>query len=214
MEKKLGSCIIYLVRHGESEWNVNNLMQGKTSGVPLTKTGVEQARNAARRFKKIKFSAIFSSDLMRARQTAQIIAFQKKLAVTTSRAIRERSFGEYEGKTLKQYQTELQSMLDKFRLLPDKEKFKYEFPNKIEGIGTTVYRAITFLREISVAYLGKKVLVVAHGGILRLLLIHFGYGTYEELPPFSIDNTGYVVLESNGTMFTIKKVVGVHKHED
>lgn len=207
------ACTIYLVRHGQSEWNVTNLMQGRTSGVPLTKTGIRQAREIRDRFNQIKFAAIFSSDLLRARQTAQIIAFQRKLAVTTAKAIRERSFGKYEGKTLKQYQEDLKEMLDQFDALSDKDKFKFVYQHGIEGIGETVSRVITWLREVSVAYAGKNVLAVAHGGVLRLLLIHLGYGTYKQLPPFSIDNTGYVVLKSDGIDIEIKAVAGVHKYE-
>ena len=206
-------CTIYLVRHGESEWNVQSLMQGKTSGVPLTKTGIKQARAIEAKLKKIKFAAIFSSDLMRARQTAQIIAYQRKLAVTTARAIRERSFGAYEGKTLKQYQEDLQETLTRFDALSDNDKFKFVYPHGIESIGGTVARVITWLREISIAYAGKNVLVVSHGGVLRLLLIHLGYGTYSQLPPFSIDNTGYLVLKSDGVEIEIQEVIGVHKHE-
>lgn len=188
-------------------------MQGKTSGVPLTKTGIKQARELGKRFKAVKFAAIFSSDLLRARQTAQIIAYQRQLAVVTSRALRERSFGQYEGTDLAKYQKDLQGILQQFDVLSDQEKFKFSFPHGIEGIGETVARVITWLREISVAYTSKKVLVVAHGGVLRLLLIHLGYGSYKELPPFSIANTGYVVLASDGVEFKIKEVVGVTKHE-
>jgi len=213
MAKKIRPCTIYLVRHGQSDWNVQNLMQGKTSGVPLTKTGIKQARTIEAKLKQIKFAAIFSSDLMRARQTAQIIAYQRKLAVTTARAIRERSFGAYEGKTLEQYQEDLRETLKRFDALSDKDKFKFVYPHGIESIGGTVARVITFLREVAVAYAGKNVLVISHGGVLRLLLIHLGYGTYDQLPPFSIDNTGYLVLKSDGVEIEIKEVVGVHKHE-
>ncbi len=206
-------CTIYLVRHGQSEWNTQGLMQGRVSGVPLTKKGVAQARSLAEKFKDINFAAVFSSDLMRARQTAQIIAFRKKLAVKTARAIRERSFGSYEGVSGEQYEAELRQELDKFHALPDKEKFKFSFPHGIEGVGETVSRVITFIREISVAYPAKNVLMVAHGGNLRLLLIRLGYGTYAELPPYSIANTGYIVLECDGTDFKIKEVHGVTKHE-
>lgn len=206
-------CIIYLVRHGESEWNTLGLMQGSTSGVPLTKLGIKQARELAGKFKKIKFAAIFSSDLLRARQTAQIVAFRKKLAVVTTKALRERSFGELEGRTLADYERELRRTLDEFHALPDAEKFKFNFPRKIEGIGETVSRVITWLREVAVAYPGKNILAVAHGGVLRLILIHLGYSSYNQLPPFSIDNTAHIVLESDGVEFEIKEVSGVHKHE-
>lgn len=213
MDKKIKSCTIYLVRHGESEWNTLGLMQGSTSGVPLTKLGIKQARELAGKFKKIKFAAIFSSDLLRARQTAQIVAFRKKLAVVTTKALRERSFGELEGRTLADYERELRRTLDEFHALSDAEKFKFNFPRKIEGIGATVSRVITWLREVAVAYPGKNILAVAHGGVLRLILIHLGYSSYNQLPPFSIDNTAHIVLESDGVEFEIKEVSGVHKHE-
>lgn len=204
-------CTIYLVRHGQSEWNVSNLMQGTTSGVPLTKVGIKQARALKDRFKNVKFAAIFSSDLLRARQTAQIVAFERRLAVMTTRALRERSFGDYEGKTLAQYEADLRHTLDEFHGLPDKQKFAYEFPHKIESIGSTISRVITWLREISVAYAGKNILAVAHGGVLRLLLIHLGFATYNQLPPFTIENTAQAVLTSDGVEFQIKSVEGVHK---
>jgi broad specificity phosphatase PhoE len=213
MAKIIKPCTIYLVRHGESDWNVKNLMQGETSGVPLTKKGISQARAIAKQFQQVDFAAIFASDLLRARQTAQIIAFRRRLAVTTSRAIRERSFGEFEGKTLECYQKKLKQVLDKFYRLDDKEKFAFKFPYRIEGIEATVSRTITFLREISLAYPGKKVLVVTHGGILRLLLIHLGYASYNQLPPFSIDNGGYAIIASDGLEFKIKQTVGINKHE-
>jgi broad specificity phosphatase PhoE len=150
---------------------------------------------------------------MRARQTAQIVAFRRKLAVITTKALRERSFGAYEGTTGEQYEAELKKELEEFHSLPDKEKFKYSFPSNIEGIGETVGRVITWLREISVAYPGKKIMAVAHGGVLRLLLIHLGYGTYQQLPPYSIANTAYIILECDGVDFKIKETVGVNKHE-
>jgi broad specificity phosphatase PhoE len=207
-------CTIYLVRHGQSEWNTQGLMQGVTSGVPLTKKGVNQARELEKKFKGVKFSAIFSSDLMRARQTAQIIAFRRKLAVITTRALRERNFGDYEGKTLHQYETELKKVLQEFHSLPDKGKFKFSFPNGIESIDDTVIRVITWLREISVAYRGKNIMAVAHGGVLRLLLIHLGFSSYDELPPLSIANTAYTILECDGVDFKIKATVGVNQHAD
>lgn len=213
MAKVIRPCTIYLVRHGQSQWNVENLMQGKTSGVPLTKTGIKQARLLGEKLAPVPLAAIFSSDLLRARQTAQIVAFRRRLAVVTTKALRERSFGDYEGTTLKQYEDDLRTMLDQFHALSDAEKFKYKFPHKIEGIGTTVDRVITWLREVSVAYPGKNVLAVAHGGVLRLLLIHLGYATYDQLPPFTIANTAQIVLECDGVEFKIKKIDGVNKHE-
>jgi broad specificity phosphatase PhoE len=90
-------CTIYLVRHGRTDWNEKGLIQGHTN-IALNQEGKIQAENLARELKHIKFDKVFSSDLARAKQTAEIIALEHKLSVETSKALRERNFGKYEGK--------------------------------------------------------------------------------------------------------------------
>ena len=96
-------CQIYLIRHGETDWNAKGLLQGQ-SDIPLNKEGEKQTIEAAKKhFKKIKFAAIFSSDLVRAKRTAEIIALEKKMAVETSVLLRERDFGPFEGKHCRKF---------------------------------------------------------------------------------------------------------------
>lgn len=85
-------CTFYIVRHGETEWNVKGLVQGHTD-IPLTKKGKRQARQLAKKLSRINFNAVFSSDLLRAKQTAQLIALEKKIAVKTTQALREETDG-------------------------------------------------------------------------------------------------------------------------
>lgn len=68
-------CTIYLVRHGETDNNKNNIIQGSVVDMALNKKGEKQAQQGAARLKKIPFTAAFSSDLVRAKQTAEIISW-------------------------------------------------------------------------------------------------------------------------------------------
>src|SRR3989338_5919677 len=90
-------CTIYLVRHGETEWNEKKIIQGH-SDIPLNKKGELQAKELGQEFKGIHFDAVFSSNLIRAKRTAEIAVLEKKLAVVTTNALRERMFGRFEGK--------------------------------------------------------------------------------------------------------------------
>jgi len=194
-------CTIYVVRHGESEWNVKGLIQGQSDS-PLTQSGERQAFLLAKELKNIKFGAVFSSDLVRAKRTADMIALERSLAIQTSKALIERNFGKLEGKSGKQIKilAELQRKADNAEF----KSYGIESDKKIVG------RMFTFLREIAVAYLGKTVLVVTHGSLVRVLIVHLGYATLDQLPPFSVGNTAFVKLESDGVDFFIRSTKRVH----
>ena len=75
-----------------TEWNEIGLIQGHSDS-PLTAQGITQAKELAKKLKNVKFDLIFSSDLLRAKRTAEIIALEHKLFVQTSKLLRERDFG-------------------------------------------------------------------------------------------------------------------------
>ncbi len=182
----------------------------------LNSTGEAQAKAAANRLKKIPFTAAFSSDLVRAKQTAEIISLEHHLAVTTAKAIRERSFGKYEGRSVEQFSADLKDLLAEFETLSDEAKFDFTFPFGIENLGLSVTRLITFLREISVAYLGKTVLVVSHGALIRHFLIRIGFAAFQQLqwiPGVSmpISNLGHAVIDCDGIDFFVKDTFGINK---
>lgn len=205
-------CTFYIVRHGETEWNVKDLLQGQKDS-NLTKKGIEQAKLLAKKFKNIKLDAIFSSDLIRAKKTAEIIALEHKIAVRTKEILRERNFGKLEGRREDEIKEELKDLFLKFEKAKHEEKLKFRYVPDMESDEELISRLITFLREIAVAYSGKTVLVVSHGGMMRTLLIHLGYGTYDELPPGSVENTGYAKILSDGIDFFIDETAGVTKRK-
>jgi probable phosphoglycerate mutase len=89
---------LLLVRHGQTEWNAVGRMQGQTAHVPLTDLGHAQSAAAARELAGLAPGALVSSDLLRARQTAEHCARATGLAVATSRALREQGYGVLEGR--------------------------------------------------------------------------------------------------------------------
>lgn len=203
-------CTIYLVRHGETEWNVLDRMQGHTNS-PLTRKGKIDTKNLAKALKHIKFNAVYSSDLGRAQETAEIIALEHQLTVVTNKLVRERYFGRLEGRLWSELKLEIRDLLEAREQLADQARFRYKLFPEIESDEEIVTRIITFLREVSLVHLGQNVLVVSHGGIMRTLLIHLGYATYQELKAGSLANSGYIKLRCDGTNFFVDKTVGITK---
>lgn len=208
MIKNNNDCILYLVRHGETDWNTKGIIQGH-SDIPLNKNGINQAKNLAKKLRSVNFSAVFSSDLLRAKKTAEIIAMEKKLAIKTTIALRERYFGKYEGKHYSLlHKDEIKKMLLKYKKLAEKNKLNID---TIETNEQMFNRFIPFIREIAVGYSGKNVLIVTHGGVIRWFLIHLGFGNEKTIPPGAIENTAYVKIVSDGIDFFVKETEGIVK---
>ncbi len=193
----------YFLRHGETEYNVKRIVQGQVDS-PLTPNGIENIKKLAVKFRDVKFDLAFSSDLLRAKRTAEIVALEHKLAVETTKLLRERSFGKYE----EQSSDMLKTYYELFEQLSDEEKFTYSKDN-VESNEQLMARIITFLRETAIAYPGKTILVASHGTVLRVLLIHLGYGTYKTLPSRSADNLAWARIESDGVDFFVKETEGI-----
>lgn len=203
-------CTLYIVRHGETDWNIKGLMQGQTD-VTLNQAGIKQAKELAKRLKNIHFNAVFSSDLLRARRTAEIISLERKLAIKTTQILRERSFGKFEGLSYKEYGNQLRKMFDKFEKLSIAKKQKFKFHPTIESDEELLTRLTPLIREIAVAYPGKNVLIVTHGGLMRAFLTHLGYISYERRRNLVIRNTAYFKLQSDGVDFFIKELWGIEE---
>lgn len=211
MHRKQKLTNIYIVRHGQTRWNVKGLLQGHKDS-PLTALGIKQAEQIRDEFKHIHFDAIFSSDLVRAKRTAKIIALERKIAVKTTQVLRERCFGTFEGKPFAEFNQALQKLIERYAHLTEEEHFHLKIAHDVESPAEAVARFITFLRETAVAFSEKTILVVSHGGTMRNLLIHLGFAANQTLPAGSIENTGYIKLESDGVDFFIKETKGIKKH--
>lgn len=153
----------YFVRHGQTDWNVEGRLQGH-SDIPLNDTGIGQAHAAAERLVGQPITAIVSSDLCRARQTADIIAAKLGLEVVSDKAIRERTFGSFEGKITREvlaaHGLEPHESITKI-LPPDAE----QWPQTLERVRSSLSR---WLDDGS----DKMFLFVGHGAFFRALYEH------------------------------------------
>jgi len=196
-------CTFYVIRHGEATSNAYGIRAGHLD-YPLSEKGVEDAVKRAKTLQYIHFDAAFSSDLARARQTTEIIALEHKLVVKTRRILRERHWGTFQGKS----EAELRQLLYAFNTLSKEERFQRKVNPIMETSEEILDRFILFFRETAVAYPGKTVLVGTHGNIMRTFLEHLGFDQYYNI---IIENTGYVVIQSDGIEFFIKEIHGISK---
>lgn len=209
-EENKNLCTLYLVRHGETEWNVKGITQGQTNS-SLTENGKQQAKVVADEFKNIKFDAIFSSDLTRTQNTAEIIKLDREIIIQTSKLLRERSFGNFEGRHGDEFRESVKEKLLEREKLSEEEGWSFRIADGVETNKELFDRFILQLREIATVYPSKTVLVVSHGGPIRMFLIKLGYVKNKELTGGSFKNGGYVKILSDGVDFFIKDVKGIIK---
>jgi broad specificity phosphatase PhoE len=147
---------ILLARHGETDWNAARRVQGHTD-VPLNERGREQARALAEELQDEPLDAVYASDLLRAHETARIVAASRGLGVTVLPQLRERNFGTWEGLT----------DVEVFDRFPQARAGQWGDAETREEMSGRVLQA---LGRIADAHPNGHVLVVAHGGPLRAVL--------------------------------------------
>jgi broad specificity phosphatase PhoE len=170
---------ILLVRHGETDWNAQRRVQGH-SDTPLNATGRAQAEALAEELGGESIEAVYSSDLLRAHETARIVAGRRGLEVTAIRDLRERHFGTWEGLTDDE-------ILARF---PEATSGSWGDGERKEEMIRRVFGA---LQRIAETHPGGRVLVVSHGGPLRAVLAHCGVDGVGR-----IDNCHVVRIEVDG----------------
>jgi broad specificity phosphatase PhoE len=150
---------VYLARHGQSDWNAAGRWQGHADR-PLTALGLRQAADLAEELAGVPLDAVYSSDLRRARETAEAVAAPRGLQVSTVADLREVDVGSWSGLT------RAEAM----------ERFPVEFRRWTEGEhgwedGETyermAERVVGAVRRIAAGHAGESLLVVAHGGPIR-----------------------------------------------
>ena len=160
---------LYLIRHGETEWNHLRKMQGQMD-IPLNEYGIELAEKTAEGMKEIKFDRIFASPLVRAKKTAEIIAANSGMEVETDDLLKEINFGEGEGSNINEVRADETHPLHNF----------FEHPEQFvpmkggESFGEVQARGLKFLEETVFPLEGEveNVAVVAHAAIIRSLMLH------------------------------------------
>lgn len=140
---------VFLVRHGQTVDNVNQILQGQTHGM-LTEEGRRQARNVSIQMKDEHIDAFISSDLRRARETCEIIAEPHGKPVQTTPMLRERDWGDFTGRKISEMKNET-------------------WPENVETLEQIKHRVRQFISLLQDEYAGKTVLVVGHGIINKAI---------------------------------------------
>ena len=143
-EKAYMKTTLYLVRHGETVDNANQILQGQEQG-RLNQTGIRQAEEVRDKMKNMPIDVFMASDLRRAIQTCEMIAAPHHKPIETTPLLRERDWGDFTGR----YILELQTIT--------------EWPENVESLEAIRNRARDFLTMLQTKYEGKTILAVGHG---------------------------------------------------
>jgi len=158
--------LIYLVRHAETEWNKEKRYQGGRD-IPLSNTGIEQARQLARRLRGVRFDLAYSSPLQRARQTAELLVGDNSPPIILEPAFQEISHGLWEGLRLEEI---AERFPREFRLWKDKPHL-VKMPQG-ERLHDLWRRVVPRFLELVAQAQGERILIVGHGGVNRVILMH------------------------------------------
>lgn len=185
---------IILVRHGQTDFNVDHIMQGNTDTF-LNKTGFEQATSI---IMKIPVDVIYASNLKRAFQTAHLISCEIKLPVIPEPLLRERTFGDLEGYTSKEA-TKIHSNFSW-------ESGFTDSGSKLLGIesNTQMKKRITkLLNKLKKKHKNQNVLLVTHGGIIWNFMEYFSL--VDQIKDFDkfFANAGVTVLRKTKKGYTL-----------
>ena len=155
---------VYLVRHGETEWNLSGRWQGHVDA-PLTERGEAQARALGERFKEEAFDACYVSDLGRAVRTADLALRPSSMNYETDERLRERDLGMMQGLTTVEMQERCPEVYNAFRnagpdyLIPEGESFRQFHERCVEA-----------LKDYAERHIYGRVILVTHGGVLGAIL--------------------------------------------
>lgn len=153
---------LYLIRHGQTEWNITNRLQGQAD-IPLNIEGIKQAENARGIFNNIDIDFIICSTLDRAKETCRIINKDKNISVAYDERIQERNYGKLEGADIRDIDVD--------------ELMNYYIDKKVENgesIQEFFERIYSFLEELENRYVdNEKILLVTHGDVSRAVNCYF-----------------------------------------
>lgn len=174
---------LYLTRHGQTDWNLKGLVQGRVD-IDLNDNGINQAKITAEKLKDTQLDLIICSPLKRAKQTADIINENRNIPIIYDDRIIERDFGEFQG---------VVAEFSKAEFLWD---FKKEHDKRYgESLRDFFKRVYELLDEVQIKYSDKKVLLVCHGGVSIPIQCYFNGIPQQGRLPYGIKNCEVVSFD-------------------
>lgn len=190
-----GLMKIYVVRHGQTDYNVKKLFLGHLD-IPLNEKGILQAKETAQKFKNVKIDYILVSPLQRTIQTAEYINEVTKTKLIIENRLIERSFGNMEGRA-NTPEWNIEMMLDY------NKNYAYE---NVEPIKSLFKRVYDFLDDITQRYSDKQILLVTHGGVSQPIDCYFNgmpeemtFNSFEKITLKNCEIKKYIYIDKNKT---------------
>lgn len=192
---------LYIVRHGETEYNKRNLIQGRQIDAPLNDLGNQQAKNLAEWFRDVELSEVICSNMIRTYQTAEPIFEAKNIECSCHTELDELDYGDFEGESI----------------MPDNQAYHEMRQDWIDGNITrrapngespfdVLNRADKKCRELIQDSQNHHILIMIHGRLMRILLSHWlGYGL-ERMQEIRHANTAINILEYQQDNFSAVKL--------
>ena len=181
-------CYIYLVRHGQTDWNRLRKLQGHAD-IPLNSVGKLQASDLSMRLKPIKFNAIYSSQLIRAYETAEILNCNN-IDIITIDNLKERNLGNWEGCAIDLAHNKEKEM--GISNMNQHEFINYKLDESTESLSEVFNRLNNFIQDIKSKHLGQTILLSSHSAVLNSVLCNLNF---EDGFRWSSDNCAFLVLK-------------------
>ena len=177
--------IICLVRHGETDWNALRKLQGRED-IPLNEHGILQAKACAKALKSREWSAIFTSPLLRASQTAAILAETLNIPLNEEHDFIERDYGAASGMIISGFSLTKRDTLD----------------NGMEDLSSLTERVFAALKRSTDSSQNGNIIIVSHGGAINSILAKLSNGVLGS-GKTRLKNACINMLEYNGKAFDI-----------
>lgn len=207
---------LVLIRHGQSQWNLENRFTGWVD-VPLTDAGREEARQGAQLVRHLTFDRAFTSALVRAQETLEIVLNaigQAHLPIERDQALNERHYGALQGldkaETAKKYgDAQVKIWRRSYDIAPPKEKTDLNPDGISESLKDTAARTLPYFNAkiLPLVKRGQTILVVAHGNSLRSIVMELDRLTTTQVLELNIATGAPIIYEIDSTGKVLKKTV-------
>jgi 2,3-bisphosphoglycerate-dependent phosphoglycerate mutase len=207
---------LVLIRHGQSQWNLENRFTGWVD-VPLTDAGREEARRGAAFIRQLQFDRAFTSALVRAQETLKIVleeTGQTRLPIERDQALNERHYGALQGLNKadmvnKYGEAQVHIWRRSYDVPPPKEKTEWNPEGMSESLRDTAARTLPYFNAkiVPLVKAGRTILVVAHGNSLRSIVMHLDGLTQKQVLALNLATGAPLVYEIGPDGRVLKKTV-------
>lgn len=180
---------IILIRHGESKWNKIGKIQGQKD-IELTQKGRKQAKKLAEDLKKEKIDYIYTSDLERAYETANIISKELNKPIFLTKKLREINFGDWQGKTINQIKNKYKNQFNTWRKSPHLLSL-----SGAENLIKVQERSMLLLRELHKKHKNDNIILVSHGVTIKVLILSILDIDIENYRKITVDNCSLTMIK-------------------